>query len=134
MVAVLMVLRRLRVGRRGGGGWIGDSLTGRAHSERGGRGHLHVKLGRQLQGSQLLDFFLKPSVLFRQALTALLEELAVHLRLLQLGPATTPSILFGLILKCHSHIFNIKTNEDLCMLNTLLFCFGTRLPPALAAG
>lgn len=71
----------------GGGGGDGDAFAGGAHGEGGGWGHVHVELGGELESPQLLHLLLQPSVLFRQVLAAPLQELAIHLRLLQLCPA-----------------------------------------------
>ena len=78
------------VGGGGGAGvviGVGDALAGGAHGERGGRGHVHVEVRRdELERSQLLHLLLQPPVLLRERLAAALQELAVHLRLLQLRP------------------------------------------------
>jgi hypothetical protein len=87
--------RRCRAGcARGGRGTRGrgDALAARAHGERGrrerlpgvrgehgGRGHPHR--------AELLHLPLEPPVLLGQRAEAALQVLALHLRLLQLGPA-----------------------------------------------
>lgn len=82
-----MLMRKRFCGRGGGGCRIGESaVAGRAHGEGGGGRHLHVNLRRELQSSQFLHLLVQPPVLFRQVLAALLQELAIYLRLLQLRP------------------------------------------------
>ena len=88
-----------------GGG--GGALAGRADGQRGGR-QLHVERRRrgagvlagvgcrrrrrwrgELEGAELLQLALQAAVLLGERLAAALQELAVHLRLLQLRPACT---------------------------------------------
>jgi hypothetical protein len=91
----------------GGGRGPADALAGRADGERGGR-ELHVErrrwrrrrlVGRrgrrrrgELERAELLQLALQPTVLLGERLAAALQELAVHLRLLQLCPAWSSSI------------------------------------------
>ena len=87
-VQLQLLVLVLRGGRPGGGG--GDAAAGGAHGEGGGRGHVHVLVrGDELERAELLHLLLQPPVLLRQRLAAALQELAVHLRLLQLRPACT---------------------------------------------
>ena len=95
----------------GGGGGSSQALAGRADGQRRGR-QLHVErrrrgrgggrrpgvlagvVGRrrrrgELDGAELLQLPLQPAVLLGERLAAALQELAVHLRLLQLRPACT---------------------------------------------
>jgi hypothetical protein len=97
----------------GGGAGPGQAVAGRAQAQRGGgrQLHLHVQRRRrrrrnarrraglrrgrrrrlwvlgELERAELLQLPLQPPVLLRQRLAAALQQLAVHLRLLQLRPA-----------------------------------------------
>ena len=87
----------------GRGGGPAQALAGRAERQRGGR-QLHVERRRRRRGggprrrrprprrgelerAELLQLPLQAAVLLGERLAAALEELAVHLRLLQLRPA-----------------------------------------------
>lgn len=79
----------VRVG--GAGARPAQAVAGRADGQRRRR-QLHVGrrrrvVVRELDGAQLLQLALQAAVLLRERLAAALEELAVHLRLLQLRPA-----------------------------------------------
>ena len=94
------VVRRRRLGAvgvgLGRGGGPAQALAGRAERQRGGR-QLHVqrrrrrrrrpRRGGELERAELLQLPLQAAVLLGERLAAALEELAVHLRLLQLRPA-----------------------------------------------
>jgi hypothetical protein len=97
----------------GGGAGPGQAVAGRAQAQRGGGRHLHLHVQRrrrrrndarrraglrrgrrrrlwvrgELERAELLQLPLQPPVLLRQRLAAALQQLAVHLRLLQLRPA-----------------------------------------------
>ncbi|CAL1380945.1 unnamed protein product [Linum trigynum] len=80
-------------GNRSGGGAT-DPLARGAHRE-GGRRHVHVKLRRrrscglrwwQFESLQILKLLVQPPVLVGQRLATLLQELTIHLRLLQFRP------------------------------------------------
>lgn len=79
---------RAFVGGCGGGAAAAYPLAGGAHGE-GGGWELHVKrrFRRELEGLQLLQLLEQPLVLVGQRLVAPLQELAIHLRLLQLRSA-----------------------------------------------
>jgi hypothetical protein len=104
-----------RLGLGGGAGRPSQAVAGRAQAQRGGGRQLHLHLhvqrrrrrrndarrraglrrGRrrrlwvrgELERAELLQLPLQPPVLLRQRLAAALQQLAVHLRLLQLRPA-----------------------------------------------
>jgi len=96
------VVRRRRLGAvgvgLGRGGGPAQALAGRAERQRGGR-QLHVERRRrgELERAELLQLPLQAAVLLGERLAAALEELAVHLRLLQLRPRSP-------VLEPHLHL------------------------------
>jgi len=89
-VALLLVV--VISGRRGGGGGGGgDAAAGRAYCEGGGG------RGRGLERPEVGELLLEALVLVGKALAPALEVLAVHLRLLELGPGAA-------VLEPHLHL------------------------------
>jgi hypothetical protein len=115
---------------------VAGRAGGRQRRRRGGRSC------QELEGAELLQLALEATVLLRQRLAAALQELAVHLCLLQLRPARAATTAAIRIFVSHSLLFaralldarnQGKKSKPLYVL-TLLVCFGTTPRPAVASG